>query len=105
MSVNYVRIVTYVFARCLIERKRSSRTWLFAPVASKGGGHSEADEHAAGDVTLPAQVATMVLDPSPSRARDQRIKSIARQAHQCEQQTEEGHLERHRAARGIDKLR
>src|SRR2546430_11575783 len=31
--------------------------------------------------------------------------AVARHAHQCEQQTEEGDLERHRAARGIDELR
>jgi hypothetical protein len=29
---------------------------------------------------------TIALDPSPSRTGDQRIKSITRQAHQCEQQ-------------------
>jgi hypothetical protein len=78
---------------------------LFAPVASKRGGHAESDEHATGDVTFPAQVVTIALDPSPSRAGDQRIKTITRQTHQCEQQSEEGDLERHRTARGIDKLR
>jgi hypothetical protein len=78
---------------------------LLAPVAGKCGGHTEADEHSAGDVTFPAQVVTIALDPSPSRAGDQRVEPITRQAHQCEQQTEEGYLERHRAARGIDKLR
>src|ERR1700676_4944089 len=78
---------------------------LFASVASKGGGHTESDKYATGDVTFPAQVVTMALDPSPSRAGDQRIKTITRQTHQCEQQTEEGDLEHHRAARGIDELR
>ncbi len=78
---------------------------LFAPAAGKGGGHTESDEHATGDITFPAQVVTIALHPSPSRAGDQRIKAITRQTHQCEQQTEEGDLERHRTARGIDELR
>ena len=48
-------------------------THLLASVAGKGGGHAEADEHAAGDVTFPAQVMPFALDPSPSRAGDQCI--------------------------------
>lgn len=54
---------------------------LFAPVASKGGSHTEPDEHATSEVTFPAQVATVALDPLPSRAGDQRIKTITRQTH------------------------
>src|SRR5580693_4986317 len=57
---------------------------LFAPVAGKGGGQTETDEHTAGDVTFPAQVAPVALDPSPRRAGDHRIKTITRQAHQGE---------------------
>ena len=72
---------------------------LFAPVADKGGGHTEADEYATRDVTFPAQIVPIALDPSPSRGGDQCIKSITRQAHQRKQQTEKGDLERHRDAR------
>src|SRR5882757_6535643 len=91
-----------------IDQNRTA-AWMyrtqFASVASKGGGHTESDKHTTGEVTFPAQVVTIALDPSPRRAGDQRIKTITRQTHQCEQQTEEGDLERHRAARGIDELR
>jgi hypothetical protein len=58
---------------------RRSVLWLLAPVADKGGGHAEANEHAAGDVTFPAQEVTVALDPSPSRAGGQCIETIARQ--------------------------
>jgi len=58
---------------------------LFAPVADKGGGHTEADEHATRNVTFPAQIVPIALDPPPRRAGDQCIKSITRQAHQCKQ--------------------
>ena len=54
---------------------------LFAPVADKGGGHTEADEYATRDVTFPAQIVPIALDPSPSRGGDQCIKSITRQTH------------------------
>ena len=77
---------------------------LFAPVAGKGGSDTEADEHATGDVTFPAQVMPIALDPSPGRGGDQCIKAITRQAHQRKQQTEKGDLERHRAARGDQPL-
>ena len=71
----------------------------------QGRRHAKTDKYTARDITFPVQVATLALHPQARRAGDQRIETIARQTHQCKQQTEEGDLHWDRAPRGINELR
>jgi hypothetical protein len=68
------------------------------------GHYTQADEYAAGDVALPAQVVTLTLDPASSRAGDQGIEAITYQADYCERQTEEADLRRHHDAQPPGRL-
>src|SRR5919202_5042350 len=74
-------------------------------VAGERGDHPEGDEGGADHVALAAEQPDVAAQPRPQTPGDQRVGPVGAQAEQHEHHPEGGHLERHRAAGGVDELR